>query len=116
MKPTIKQLSALQAGIAKAFRDSKLSKADLARLADVDASQVGRIVGGDFKTFSNHVIQICRVLRVEVPQLKATVKADREWAKAEATLKRIYSRKPESAVFIRRMLDAIADLHDADHA
>ena len=35
---------------------------------------------------------------------------DAEWAKAHASLRRIWDETPEGAATIRRVLDAIADL------
>ena len=89
---------------------SKLSKADLGRLSNVHPSQVGRICTGDFKTISNNVVQVCRVLKVQVPKVDDEIEIDTEWAKANASLRRIWDHTPEGAAIIRRILDAIADL------
>ena len=110
MKPTSKHLSELQQRISNKYAKSRLSKADLGRLASVHPSQVGRICAGDFKTISNNVVQICRVLKVKVPKLDEETEMDIEWAKANASLRRIWDHTPEGAAIIRRVLDAIADL------
>ena len=74
------------------------------------ASQVSRICSGDFKTFSNNVVQICNVLNVMVPRLEEEDAMDTEWTKVHASLRRIWDETPEGAASIRRLLDAIADL------
>lgn len=109
MKPTSKQLSELHKRISKKFAKSELSKADLGRLANVHPSQVGRICNGDFKTISNSVVQICKILKVKVPKIAEEIEMDTEWAKANASLRRIWDNTPEGAAIIRRLLDAIAD-------
>lgn len=90
--------------------ESELTKADLGRLANVHPSQVGRICTGEFKTISNNVVQICKILRVKVPKVAEEIEMDTEWAKANASLRRIWDNTPEGAAIIRRVLDAIADL------
>ncbi len=74
------------------------------------ASQVSRICAGEFKTLSANVVQICMILKVKVPRLDEEEKMDKEWAKAHASLRRIWDQTPEGAATIRRLLDAIADL------
>lgn len=114
MKPTSKQLSELHKRISRKFAKSELSKADLGRLANVHPSQVGRICTGDFKTISNNVVQICKILKVRVPKVAEDIEMDTEWAKANASLRRIWDHTPEGAAIIRRVLDAIADLRVPD--
>lgn len=111
MKPTSKQLSDLRRRISSRYAKCRLSNADIGRLAAVHPSQVGRICSGDFKTISNNVVQICRVLKVKVPKISEESGMDNEWAQANASLRRIWDQTPEGAVIIRRVLDAIADLH-----
>lgn len=79
-------------------------------MARVHASQVSRICSGDFKTFSNNVVQICNILKIKVPRLEEEDNMDAEWAKAHASLRRIWDETPEGAAAIRRVLDAIAHL------
>ncbi|MBN9074600.1 MAG: helix-turn-helix transcriptional regulator [Rhizobiales bacterium] len=110
MKPTGKQISDLRKRISRARTKKNLSYADLAKMASVHASQVSRICAGDFKTFSNNVVQICKILKIKVPRLEEEDDMDTEWAKAHASLRRIWDETPEGAVTIRRLLDAIADL------
>jgi transcriptional regulator with XRE-family HTH domain len=110
MKASSKQISELQKRIARARTKRNLSYADLAKMAHVHASQVSRICAGNFKTFSNNVVQICKILKVKVPRLEEEDDMDTEWAKARASLRRIWDETPEGAATIRRVLDAIADL------
>lgn len=114
MKPTSNQLRELHKRISTKYAESKLSKADLGRLANVHPSQAGRICAGDFKTISNNVVQICKVLKVNVPKVGEEIEMDTEWAKANASLRRIWDHTPEGAAMIRRVLDAIADLRVAE--
>ncbi|MES0069396.1 helix-turn-helix domain-containing protein [Mesorhizobium sp. M0074] len=115
MKPSSKQISGVQKRILSARAKRNLSYADLSKMARVHASQVSRICAGDFKTFSNNVVQICKVLKVKVPRLEEEIDMDTEWAKAHASLRRIWDETPEGAMTIRRVLDAIADLR-ASHS
>jgi len=110
MKPNDKQISNLRQRISRAHSKSGLSQADLGRIANVHASQVSRICAGEFKTLSANVVQICMILKVKVPRLDEEEKMDKEWAKAHASLRRIWDQTPEGAATIRRLLDAIADL------
>ena len=111
MKPTIKQLDALRADIAAAYTERQLSDAEIGRLSDVHPSQVGRICGGEFRTFSHNVVQICKTLGVSVPRLEPKMrKLDPEWAHAQSCMRRIWDETPEGAKAIARMLDAVADI------
>ena len=92
------------------YAASGRSNAEIGRLASVHPSQVGRICTGDFKTVSNNVVQVCRVLGVKVPKVAESARMDPEWARANASLRRIWDHTPQSAATIRRVLDAIADL------
>jgi hypothetical protein len=116
MKPTRKQLNALQKRISDKYAKSSLRNADIGRLANVHPSQVGRVCAGNFKTISNNVVQICKILKVKVPKLDEESNMDTEWAKANASLRRIWDQTPEGAATIRRMLDAVADLRASQPA
>lgn len=110
MKPTSKQISTLQVRIAKRMARDPMSYADVARATGVDPSQVGRICKGDFKTFSDNLMQICRVLKVKVPRISPKEDVDTEWSKVHASVSRICREYPDGADLIGRVLDAIADL------
>ena len=116
MKPSRKQLDALQNRISDKYAKSRLSNADIGRLANVHPSQVGRVCAGNFKTISNNVVQICKILKVKVPKVDEQSSMDIEWARANASLRRIWDQTPEGAAMIRRMLDAVADLRASQPA
>lgn len=116
MKLSSKQISDLQKRISRAREVKNLSYAEISEIARVHASQVSRICAGDFKTLSNNVVQVCKVLRVKAPKLDEKDNMDVEWAKAHASLRRIWDETPEGAATIRRMLDAIADLRASSPA
>lgn len=113
MKPTSKQISVLQTRIAKRMANDPMSYADIARATGVDPSQVGRICKGDFKTFSDNLVQICRILKVKVPRISPKEDVDREWSKVHASVSRICREHPDGAKLIGRVLDAIADLQES---
>lgn len=113
MKPNDKQIKDLHERISRARSRSNLTQADLSKMSNVHASQISRICAGQFKTFSNNVVQICKVLKVKVPRLEEEEDMDAEWAKAYASLRRIWDETAEGAATIRRVLDAIADLRTA---
>jgi len=110
MKPTSKQISMLQTRIAKRMADNPVSYADISRATGVDPSQVSRICKGDFRTFSDNLVQICRVLKVKIPRIAPTDDVDREWSKVHSSVNRICREHPDGAKLIGRVLDAIADL------
>ncbi len=110
MKPSDKQIHRLREDISSALAQQQLSLADIARTTGVHASQVSRICAGEFRTFSNNVVQICNALSVKVPRFEEADETNTEWVKVQASLRRIWDETPEGAATIRRMLDAIADL------
>src|SRR3546814_18615878 len=93
MKPIDKEIIDLQGRIERALAKENLSYADLAKITSVHASQVSRICSGDFKTFSNNVVQICKALKIRVPRIDEEDDVDIEWAKVHASLRRIRSEE-----------------------
>lgn len=110
MKPPVNRLEEIQQKISSAIAGSGLTFSDIAKLSDVDATQVGRICKGRFKTFSHNVVRICDVLGVELPRIEKPHASEKELAKARASLTRIWDNTPEGAAVIERLLDAVADL------
>ena len=108
MKPTDKQLEEIKTRIATARERSELSDAEIARISNVHPSQVSRICGGSFKTFSNNVMQICSILGVAVTRLEPG--ADLAWLQAQSSMRRLWDETPEGAEAIVRLLEAIAEL------
>jgi hypothetical protein len=111
MRPTIKQLEDLRTKIASAQESKGLSYAELGRISLVHPSQVSRICGGQFATFSHNVVQVCKALDIKVPQLEPKhAPMAPEWAQVISSMRKIWDDTPEGAQAISRMLDAIADL------
>lgn len=111
MKPSDKQLDSVRGMIAEAYGKKGLSHAEISRIARVHPSQVSRICGGRFKTFSHNVMQICKALDVSVPSLEIGMgEIDPAWERAQSSMSRMWNETPEGAVAISRVLDAIAEL------
>lgn len=109
MKPSRNQIEELRSRISEARRKTGLTNAEIGRLSEVHPSQVGRICDGKFKTFSNNVVQVCRTLNVELPQLELPLSyGGVEWAQAESSMRKLWDETPEGAKAIMRMLNAIA--------
>lgn len=113
MKATGKEVASLRRRIASAVKRSGLNYSEIGRLARVDPSQVSRVVRGDFKTVSNNVVQICRVLGLKLETVsRPAQKADAAWSRLEASVRRLCDDNPNSANRIAHMLDTIADLRN----
>ncbi|MEG3159354.1 hypothetical protein U1763_02455 [Sphingomonas sp. LB2R24] len=112
MKPTIKEIARLRDDMTVALKSSGLSFAEIGKLSDVDASQVGRICKGNFKTLSHNLVQVCNVLKVSIPTVSPKA-MDRDLAIAHSSLIKIWDQTPQGARIIRRMLDSIAELQTA---
>ena len=111
MKPSDKHLESLRVLIADAYARTGASNAEIGRQTGIHPSQVGRICGGSFKTFSHSVVQICRFLEVSVPRVEQRIEEiDPAWAKVQLSMRRIWDETPEGAMAIARLLDAIAEL------
>ena len=111
MKATEKELAALKGEIASARRNGRLRNAEIGRLAKVDASQVSRVVRGDFKTVSNNVVQICRVLGLELKTVATPAdEKDAGRSRLQAGVRRLYDENPQIADRLASVLETIADL------
>jgi len=111
MKPTIKQLSAVKHHLVQKHRLSELSSAEISRISGVHQSQVGRICGGQFKTFSYNVVQICKVLEVALPRTTTPiVDDDPSWAEVQYSIRKLWDETPEGAKAIAKMIDAVVKL------
>ena len=113
MKPNSKQISCLQKKMSASRVAKGLSYAEVGRLADVDQAQVSRIIRGEFKTFSSNVVQICRVLKVNVPHLLPQPPASDEWNEAFASVRKILNQSQDGGATVMRLLSALADLQNA---
>ena len=95
--------------LARKHELTKLSNAEISRISGVHQSQVGRICGGQFKTFSLNVVQICNVLNVALPHaILAVSSEDPTWAKVQSRMREIRDEAPECATAIARMIEAVA--------
>lgn len=110
MKPNDKQISDLQAAMSAACMAKGLSYAEVGRLTNVDQAQVSRIVRGQFKRFSSNVIQICRVLGVELPVPLPKAPDEGEWTAAFSSVQRLINQSADNGTTVSRLLNAIADL------
>ena len=111
MKATTKELAGLRRRIAAARLRKRLCNAEIGRLAHVDPSQVSRVVRGDFKTVSSNVVQICKVLGLEIDTV-ATPADERDvaWSRLETSVRRLWDEHPQRADSIATLLESIAEL------
>ena len=111
MKPTSKQLSAVKRDLVRARQLSELSNAEISRITGVDPSQVSRICGGQFKTFSFNVVQICKVFDIALPRVDVAVsEEDPSWAEVQTCMKALWDETPEGAKAISQMIKAVANV------
>jgi transcriptional regulator with XRE-family HTH domain len=104
-------------GAAMRARREALGKpvAEVARAAGVHASQVSRILGGQFSTLSHSVVRICMVLGVDpATALEADLPADPEpdgsARRLQQRLLAAWDRTPADADRLSRFLDQLAEL------
>lgn len=113
MKATPNELAVLRRQIAEARAQNTLSDTEIGTLVDVHPSQVGRICRGDFKTISHHVVQICKVLGLEMNSAAlASTDESRSWKRLESSLRTLWDKTPEGADKIVRVLDTIGALRN----
>ena len=111
MKATLEELVGLRRRIVVAHEGIRLRNAEIGRLANVDASQVSRIVRGDFKTISSNVVQICKVLGLEFETITTpSAEKDVAWSVLEASVRRRWDESTQGSERIATMLDTIANL------
>ena len=111
MKPNRKEIEALAERLSAARTSKKLSRAEIGRLAGVHASQVGRILVGQFRTISLNVVQVCRVLEIDLDDLGIqAIKNSPAWLQLEQGIRNLWDETPHGANLIVRLLGAIADL------
>lgn len=108
MKATEKELGSLREQIAKLRAASSLTDAEIAQISRVHPSQVSRICRGSFRTISNNVVQICKVLEVPMQALPDVSDGDSQsWRKLEASVRKLWDNTPEGADQIVRVLNTI---------
>lgn len=113
MKATENEISALRARIVAARADSSLTDTQIGAIVGVHASQVGRITRGEFRRISESVVQICKVLGLELDSTVLEPNAETAaWAKLQASLRGLWDKTPEGADKIVRVLDTIGALRE----
>lgn len=111
MKPSEREIGELKERISAQCKLRGLRYAEIGRLARVHPSQVWRICAGEFRTVSNNVVQVCKVLGVEVETVKGPDRdGDDSWDRLEGSLRNLWDRTPEGARRLKRILDAMAKL------
>ena len=72
---------------------------------------LGRITRGEFRRISESVVQICKVLGLEIDAAALEPNAETAaWAKLQASLRGLWDKTPEGADKIVRVLDTIGAL------
>lgn len=118
MKPTRKERTDLLRRMRVARGRLGLSYAALGERAAVDPSQVSRICRGEFATFSDSVVRICRVLCVRLrpadaeppPALPAKPGNAAAWAKLERSVRRAWDETPAGADRLAKVIAAVAEI------
>ena len=113
MKATENEISVLRAKIVTARAGCSLTDTEIGALAGVHASQVGRIARGEFRRISENVVQVCKILGLEIDAAAMEPSAENAaWAKLQASLRSLWDKTPEGADKIVRVLDTIGALRD----
>ncbi|HEY0622300.1 hypothetical protein [Sphingomonas sp.] len=113
MKATENEISVLREKIVAARAECVLTDTQIGALVGVHASQVGRITRGEFRRISESVVQICKVLGLEMDAAAFEASAETAaWAKLQASLRGLWDRTPEGADKIVRVLDTIGALRE----
>ena len=111
MKATANEISVLRTRIVAARGECALTDTQIGAIVGVHASQVGRITRGEFRRISESVVQICKVLGLEVSAAPLEPSAETAaWAKLEASMRGLWDMTPEGADKIVRVLDTIGAL------
>ena len=110
MKPSKREIEDLRQRITSRYETDGRSYAEIGRLAGVHASQVGRICSGQFRTISTNLVQICRVLGVEVETVTLrSGQGDASWGQLEVSLRNLWDETPAGARRIAKILDTMAE-------
>jgi predicted XRE-type DNA-binding protein len=117
MKIDSKTRGKLMAAIQKRVADSGLSYSEIARAADVDVSQVSRICRGQFKTVSQNVVQICKVLglKAEAPQ-DGLPSVNTHFQRLQRGLYKLWDQTPEDADRLFQLLIQLAEIRRATNS
>lgn len=87
-----------------------VSDAEIGRRSGVHASQVGRICRGEFRTASNNVVQVCKVLGLPLERIADPAAGDAAWLRLTASMREAWDRTPQGAETLVRLLRAVAEI------
>ncbi|ESZ72467.1 hypothetical protein X727_08510 [Mesorhizobium sp. L103C119B0] len=116
MKPKQIERAELVRHINEKRLEAGLSYAELADIADVDASQVSRICRGQFITFGASVVRICTTLGLQNTQGEGTTwkrsrrAFDPNWAKLERSIRRAWDNTPVGAERLAKVIGAVGEI------
>ena len=111
MKLNSKSRSKLKSDIRERFDASGLNYSEVGKTAHVHSSQVSRICRGEFRTVSFNVVQVCKVLGVDVETVKIKGPGQEPVAQRLAnSLLDIWDRTPADAERLVRFLNDLAEL------
>ena len=71
---------------------------------------MGRICRGEFRTTSNNVVQVCRVLGLPLERLPDPAAGDAAWLRLMASMREVWDRTPQGAETLVRLLQAVAEI------
>lgn len=84
----------------------------LSRLSGVHASQISRICRAEFRTVSSSVVQICKVLSLQIERPDRDGWPDQDdWTKIEDAVRRAWDQTPDGAKKLVRVMEAIAAMN-----
>ena len=96
--------------IMERYKAQTFSYAEIGRMSNVNQSQVYRICTGEFRTISNNVVQVCKVLGVQVETVQTrSGEDDASWRRLEMSLRNLWDQTPIGAKRITKILDSMAD-------
>lgn len=118
MKASPETIQALTALLRERKTRAGLGIGQIARMSGVDASQVSRVLGGQFRTLSHNVVQICKALDADPESLSAPPRADEGRRKSQDAaalrlqdhLLAVWDRTPADADRLAAFLDQLAVL------
>jgi transcriptional regulator with XRE-family HTH domain len=109
MKLSRVEIEDVRRRLRSALKKQRLTVTEIGRLAGVHPSQVGRICGGEFRTMSHNVVEVCRVLGLD-PAAKPASKSDAAWALLERDLQKLWEVSPDRARQMARLMEAMTKL------
>ncbi|ODS85542.1 MAG: hypothetical protein BGO83_17745 [Devosia sp. 66-14] len=108
MKLNLNQVKNLAQQLEARRHEEGLTHDQIARILDLNQSQVSRACSGDFASLNETVMRICIFLGVSPPGWQFPVDSDQY--KLTAGILRIWKRTPEDTARLLRLLRSIADI------